>query len=271
MAYLDFKSEEAIKINTNTSINYKYSLSYLFVILNILLLILSLFYVIHLSFIDYFSKHFFEINKPLSVLPEENNRQIQNTELGKETSFFYHFSSQDYFKNPGIDYPEDLNTRYINFQRILFIELLKQGYFDPNINNLQWGKLFDVQFRIFAKLNPNFDLETRMKMVDIYYADLILKNELPLNKLVLRQIAELKHIQILDFIMKDPKYSQNPETNPERLLLFKYLNYQGGALSSENLNLNVKDIEANKLLEGRVEGLEVELLAEKKQQDTKLP
>jgi hypothetical protein len=71
--------------------------------------------------------------------------------------------------------------------------------------------------------------------------------------------------------MKDPKYSQNPETNPERLLLFKYLNYQWGALSSENLNLNVKDIEANKLLEGRVEGLEVELLAEKKQQDTKLP
>ena len=123
-------------------------------------------------------------------------------------------------KNPGIDYPENLNTRYVNFQRKLFIELLKQGYFDPNINNLQWGKLFDVQFRIFANLNPKFDLETRMKMMDIYYTDLISKNELPLNKLVLRQIAELKHIQILDFIMKDPKDSQNPETNPERLLLF---------------------------------------------------
>ena len=43
------------------------------------------------------------------------------------------------------------------------------------------------------------------------------------------------------------------------------LNYQGGALSSDNLNLNTKDIEANKLLEARLEELEVELLAEKKQ------
>ena len=43
------------------------------------------------------------------------------------------------------------------------------------------------------------------------------------------------------------------------------LNYQGGALSSDNLNLKTKDIEANKLLEARLEDLEVEILAEKKQ------
>lgn len=222
--YIDYISDEAIKINRNTLITNKYSLSYFFLIINILLLNLSLFNLVNIMYTEYLSNLSLEINKSWFLNPDDNNsenkKDVKIFHNGKETLFKFNFQLNNYFKETGVPYNSDINCYQSKIYKKYFVDTLQKIYFDKSITKEQWMNLYDVQFKIFEKLNPKFDIITRLRLMHIYTKDLQWNNYLPLNKLVLRQIAELKRIEEIEIGTKAPIDMERP--------IYKYLNYIGG-------------------------------------------
>jgi len=151
-----------------------------------------------------------EINKSLFLNPEENNSENTNDytknlyPIGKEISFQFHFEYNNYFRRTGVVYYTDINNEYSKDYRRRFADFLLLKYFDKSIPKEQWFTLYDVQFQIFEQLYPGFHLSTRLRIMDIFTWDLVWNDLLPLSKLVLRQIAELKQMVEIETINKGP-------------------------------------------------------------------
>jgi len=93
--------------------------------------------------------------------------------------------------------------------------------------------------------------------MDIFTRDLIWNNYLPLNKLLLRQIAETKRIEELETANKGRLH--NIFVAP----LFKYLNYKGGIPTKACATLTFREIEETLMIDRYLEKLETELLVSK--------
>ena len=251
IVYIDFISDEEIKINRNTSLFKKYSLSYFIVIFNILLLIFNLIFLMNISYISLASKLFLDINKNYLLNPEDfggpNNNSKNFIHNGRDKSFKLNFDINKLYHEKSLPYSTDrYHPSNLEFKE-KFIHVLNKQYFDKSISLRRWGYIYDNQFLIFERYYTTFNLTTRLSLMDIYIRDLLWNNYLPHNKLRLRQIAEFERIANLEAAY------QRPIDNINEPPLFKYLNYKGGIPTKACATItfrNIKDtIEVDDFLE----------------------
>jgi hypothetical protein len=190
-----------------------------------------------------------------NVNPTENNsnKDVISTKLhnGRDTSFMLNF---------------ELNPNHINtfdwsdkFDRINLINkirvtsFLHQHYFDKNITLVEWEQVYDTQFYIFERLYKFVPLNRRLAMMDIFANDLVWNNYLSLNKIKLRQIAELKNIADLEAVANQLNMDITAKTK------FKYLNYNGGLPTLADTIVPRRNIKETFQIERDLEKLESKL------------
>lgn len=264
IVYIDYISDEDIKINRNTSIIKKYSLSYFLVILNILLLIFNFIFLMNISYISLVSKLSLDI-KFYFLNPEDINsgNQDNNTSSkyfihnGRDKSFKLNFDLNKLYKEKGLPYFTDRFHPSNEENREKFIDILRKHYFDRTISVRRWGYIYDHQFLIFERYYTTFDLNTRLTLMDIFTRDLLWNNYLSQNKIRLRQIAEFERITNLEAAY------QRPIDNIYEPPAFKYLNYKGGFPTKACATITFRNIKDTIAVDNFLEEYESKLILAK--------
>jgi hypothetical protein len=182
---------------------------------------------------------------------------------GTAIKFELNFELRKLSKSKNLPYYTDkISQDNLNYKKY-FTDTLLKNYYYKNITKHHWEDLYDLQFEIFERLYTKFDLGLRLILMNIFTKDLLWQNYFPLNKLILRQIIELRKIEWLEEVYNGP--IQNNNEYP----FFKYLNYKGGIPTQNCVTYPLRDIRETIAVDNYLEKFELELLQSQLKREAK--